>query len=308
MKTIWQTKKWWEMLVKSWQAEKIFEINWIFLEKRKIALWEYWLFIIWINNSYFSYINKNKKEFINLCKKEKCLFLQIEFIDYKFYFSLDFWENLIKNFKYWYYKKFITQYTAVIDLSMTEESILYKMKQKWRYNIKLAEKKWVLVKEVEKTDENIKLFYNLMKETTQKKWFHWNTFEYYKIFLNQLDNSKLLLAYYDWIVISWWIFIFDTDLSIYYYWASTKDITYKNLMAPYLLQREAIKIAKNIWSNLYDFLWVAQNWDKNSSLVWVTDFKKKFTEDIRFVSYSYIYINKKIKYFFINILRKIKNS
>jgi lipid II:glycine glycyltransferase (peptidoglycan interpeptide bridge formation enzyme) len=77
-------------------------------------------------------------------------------------------------------------------------------------------------------------------------------------------------------------------------------------MAPYLVQWEAIKYAKSIWSRIYDFLWVASPEEKNSSLVWVTDFKKKLTKDIRKVSKSYIFINNKLKYFLINILRKIK--
>jgi lipid II:glycine glycyltransferase (peptidoglycan interpeptide bridge formation enzyme) len=48
------------------------------------------------------------------------------------------------NFKFWkidYYKKFITPYTALIDLEKTEEDILADMKPKGRYNIKLAKKK-----------------------------------------------------------------------------------------------------------------------------------------------------------------------
>lgn len=74
----------------------------------------------------------------------------------------------IKNFKKWYYKKFITPYTALIDVTQTEDEILSLMKPKWRYNIKLASKKWVKVQKVEKTDENIKIYYDLMMETTSR--------------------------------------------------------------------------------------------------------------------------------------------
>lgn len=45
---IWQTKKWWEMLISSKQAEKIIQIDSIQIEKRKIALGQYGLFIIWL--------------------------------------------------------------------------------------------------------------------------------------------------------------------------------------------------------------------------------------------------------------------
>jgi len=76
---------------------------------------------------------------VELCKKEKALFIQIEFLNYSGnlktkYFDLD-------TLDFGYYKKFINQYTAIIELNQTEEEILSGMKPKGRYNIKLATKK-----------------------------------------------------------------------------------------------------------------------------------------------------------------------
>jgi lipid II:glycine glycyltransferase (peptidoglycan interpeptide bridge formation enzyme) len=53
------------------------------------------------------------------------------------------------------------------------------------------------VKEVEKTKENVEIFYNLMCETTARDDFHGNTLDYYFIFLNELENSKLLFAEFE---------------------------------------------------------------------------------------------------------------
>jgi len=78
------------------------------------------------------------------------------------------------------------------------------------------------------------------------------------------------------------------------------------MMAPYLLQWEAIRYFKNNGYEIYDFLWVASPDEKNSSLAWVSDFKYKFTSDIKNVSKSYIFINKKFVYNLINFVRKIK--
>ena len=298
--SIWQTKKWQEMLKESNQIEKSFELRWIFIEKRKVAMWEYWLFVVWGNFSTFDH--NLEKELLELAKEENSLFIQIENIDY---FSLNLSIDS-KNFKPWFYKKFITPYTAVINIEESEDIILSKMKPKWRYNIRLAEKKWVVVKEYEKNKKNIKDFYNLIIETTTRDWFSWNSLDYYEKFLNLIPESKLLSAEYDWKIIASWIFTYNDDTVIYYYWASTSDKEYRNLMAPYLLQWMAIKIWKDLWFKLYDFLWVSSPWEENSSLAWVTDFKKKFTSDIRKVSSSYIYVNKKFKYWFINFLRKIK--
>ncbi len=308
--SIWQTKKWQEMLKESEQVSDFFELDGIFVEKRFIWFWEYALFIIWLDKNRLN--DKILEKLKKLAKKEQSLFLQIEFLDYKNFNSFDNLQSLFDNrkeknwFNKWYYKKFITPYTAIIDLTKTEEEILADMKAKWRYNIKLAKKKWVEVQIVEKTDKNIKDFYNLMIETTSRDWFNGNSFEYYKKFLNILDNSKLILAKKDWITIASWIFIFDKEVSIYYYWASTSKKEYRNLMAPYLVQWEAIKYAKSINSKIYDFLWVADPNNKNDPLSWVTDFKKKFTKDIIKVSESYIFINKSIKYFVLQALRKIK--
>jgi len=296
--SIWQTKSWQEMLKKSGQVSEFFNINNIFIEKRQVALWEFWLFILWIEKELKW---KDVNELIKLCKKENCLFIQIETIDYEGKFNFK-----INSFKEWYYKKFITPFTSIINLWETEEEILSKMKPKGRYNIKVARKKWVEVKKVEKTDDNIKKYYDLMIETTSRDSFNGNSIDYYKTFLNSLKNSELLLAYV-WVkVVAWWIFTFDKDVSIYYYWASTSDKEYRNLMAPYLLQWTAIIIWKELWSKLYDFLWVATPWDTNSELAWVTDFKLKLSKDVRNVSDSYIWINKWFKYFIIHLLRKLR--
>lgn len=296
--SIWQTKKWQEMLKESVQVSDFFEVEWIYIEKRKVAFWKFGLFVLWANES----IGKNVNKLIELCKKQKALFLQIETIDYnnKLYFI----EN--KKFKKWYYKKFITPHTSVVDLTKTDDEILALMKPKWRYNIKVARKNNIEIKEVNKVDEKINLFYDLMNETTSRDWFSWNSLDYYKNLLNSLDNSKLLLAYKDDKAVAWWIFIFDKEISIYYYWASTSLKKYTNLMAPYLLQWEAIQVAKKYNSKIYDFLWIMTPGDSDTSLKWVTDFKLKLSKDVRNVSDSYIYINKKIQYFIINILRKLK--
>jgi len=287
------------MLKKSGQVSDYFEVDWIFVEKRSIWLWEFWLFVLWIEKEINEKIFQKLKK---LTKKENCLFIQIETINYEN--NLNILNEKILN--KWYYKKFITPYTAIINLEKSEEDILANMKPKWRYNIKLARKKWVEVEIVSKTKENIKSYYDLMLETTSRDNFSGNSFEYYKIFLESLEKSKLILAKKDWVVIAWGIFIFDKDVSIYYYWASTSKKEYRNLMAPYLVQWTAIIYAKSIKSKIYDFLWVASPEEKNSSLTWVTDFKKKLTKDIRKVSESYIFVNKKFKYFLINFLRKLK--
>lgn len=311
--SIWQTKSWWKFLISSGQAEEIFEVSDIRIEKRQVSLWEYWLFALWVDVKNIS--DKIFKKLEDLCKQQDCLFIQLETLDYNLAPPLPLgeeiqrwglWEIVWGNWKKGYYKKFITPYTAVIDLEKSEDDILAAMKPKGRYNIKLARKKWVEVTLSKNSNTDIESFYSLMQETTSRDSFVGNSLDYYKKFLSENKNSKLLLAKKDRLVITAGIFIFDEDVSIYYYGASTSDKQYRNLMAPYLLQWEAVLLAKSHWSKLYDFLWVAAPDEQNSELSGVTSFKKKLTPDIRKVSESYIYINKKWKYRLIQILRNLK--
>ncbi len=297
--SIWQTPYWKNLLLESNQAQHVFEVEWIFIEKRSIWLWKYWLFALWVEENQ----EINEERIIELCKKENALFAQIE----TFSVEKNFFPTL-KYFQKWCYKKFITPYTALIEVSKTEEEILANMKPKWRYNIHLATKKWVEVFEGEKTQKNIKIFFDLMIETTSRDRFSGNTLEYYKNFLEIIPESALIFTKFEWKILSAWIFIFDREISIYYYWASTSDKKYRNLMAPYLMQWFAIKKAKETGSKYYDFLWVASPWELNSPLAWVTDFKLKFTPDVKKVSESYLFINKKISYFLFLILKKIKSK
>ena len=290
---IWQTQPWADMLRTSWQVEQTYVIDGVHIEKRSIAFGQYGLFVLWVVPVLSS------DRLIALCQQEKCLFLQIET-----YTTDIFQESSCFNIlREWYYKKFIPPYSALIDMTQSLDDILAGMKSKGRYNIKLAQKKWVTCRAVEKTPENIRHFYNILLETTTRDSFAGNSLEYYTQFLNILTGSELFLAYLDEEVIAGGIFVFDTEVSLYYYWASSNK--HRNVMAPYLVQYTALCEAKNRGSRYYDFLWVAWPNEKNSPLAGVTDFKKKFTADIRHVSQSYIWVRNKPFYMIIQLLRKL---
>ena len=70
---------------------------------------------------------------------------------------------------------------------------------------------------VEKSDRHIKIFHELMSETTSRDKFSGHSFEYFKTFLNSLENSELILAYYQDEVIAGGVFVFDLEVPIYYY-------------------------------------------------------------------------------------------
>lgn len=312
--TLWQTQYWQELLRVSHQAQKTFEIDGVFLEKRSLGFGQFWLFALGVEQHQSIHFEKIKK----LCREENALFVQVETFGISEFVPPQ-WGGkrsdsevegvLVKNsekFQLWYYKKFITPYTALIDLSKTLDEILSRMKPKGRYNIKVAEKKWLTVSSVEKTSENIKIFYDLMCETTSRDHFSGNSMKYYEDFLHIIPRSELIFVKSEEKVVSAGIFVFWEEISLYYYGASTSDTAYRNMMWPYLMQYFSIQKAQEMGSKWYDFLWVATPWDEKSSLAGVTDFKSKFTSDFREVSRSYLYVAKPFLYGVFQLLRKLK--
>lgn len=273
------------------ETEQIF----VYVEKRKVSFGEHGLFVV----GYEWPIDERLEEnLVSLCEEEKCLFLQIETLDYSLVADTSFHDTELQQ---GYYKKFIPPYTAVIDLEKTLDDILAAMKPKGRYNIRLAEKKWVTIERVETNPKNIHIFHDLIIETTNRNNFSANNCQYYEMFFKRLSEGELFFAYYQEKVIAAGIFIPSGNTFLYYYGASSNE--YRNIMAPYLLQWEAIKYAQEQGFQLYDFLGIAGPDEKNSPLAGVTDFKKKLSPDTRYVSESFIYIHKKMKYKLIQNLR-----
>lgn len=305
--SIWQTIEWNLMQQNAWYIDSGFFVwvfeenilkNYVIIEKRLIWGWKFGNFIIWwIINNYW--LEELENEIIKIWKDEKVIFTQIENLE-----ELDF-----KNFSTWFYKAFIEKYTAVVDLQKTEEEILTNMKQKGRYNIKVAQKNWVEIKKVDNNEMNLDIFYNLLSETKDRDDFSVNSKNFFKEFLNYIYKNNIWWLYFaikDEEIIASWIFIFYWKTCLYYYWASTSDNSKRKFMATYLLQWFVITEAKLTWCEIFDFLGIANPEDKNSHLAWVTDFKLKLTNNIKKFPDSRIYIHKKIMFAIFKIIKKIK--
>ncbi len=158
--------------------------------------------------------------------------------------------------------------TLVLDLSMDEKELLSSMKPKGRYNIKVAEKHGVtIIRETFSRDtiegsQSFKRFYELMDETTKRDGFFGNTVDYYRDLLSFEDAYKfndryiyLYSAIYNGVIIASAITEFYGNTAIYYYGASSNEN--RNVMAPYLLQWQMIKDAKQFGCQYYDFLGVS---------------------------------------------------
>ena len=90
------------------------------------------------------------------------------------------------------------RYVFRLDLKgKTEDEIFKAFHQKTRYNVRLAIKKGVVVKEG--TRENLKDFYEIMKVTGKRDDFIIRPLEYFQKMYDELgkEHVKLLMAYYE---------------------------------------------------------------------------------------------------------------
>lgn len=152
------------------------------------------------------------------------------------------------------------QDTLVLDLSMSEEELLNGMHHKTRYNIRLAVKHGVIIREAQ-AEADLEIFWRLMTATAKRDDFHSHPHDYYlnlwKSFAdtdinNQLDLTiKLLIAQKGNEPLAAGLFSFFGDRAVYLHGASADSR--RELMAPYLLQWQAIKIAKLAGYQIFDF-------------------------------------------------------
>ncbi|OHD20725.1 MAG: hypothetical protein A2086_14315 [Spirochaetes bacterium GWD1_27_9] len=250
-----------------------------------------------INDDIYNFFLQNIDD---IAKKNNLLFTSVDSITPK----NDMLEQIIqksKNHKL-NVKLPIPQYTNVIDLNLSEEEILKQMKPKGRYNIKLAEKKDVKVRIGDIND--VSIFYQILKETTERDGFRPNPEEYYSIMLEKLKNSIILVATHETDILSCGIFTYTKYQGLYYYGASSN--LKRNFMSPYLLQWEAIKIAKQKGCDYFDFLGIAAPDNPTDPLSGVTDFKLKFSENIICFQTPYHIIHKKFIYSLFGLIKNIK--
>ncbi len=171
--------------------------------------------------------------------------------------------------------------TRLIDLTQSEEQILAQMKQKGRYNIRLAEKHDVIVEQ----STDIEAFTRLAAETARRDGFTAPPASRYQKFLQSLPGAFLVLAYptikqtIKPCPIAGLLGAIWNGTGIYYYGAS--DYAHRSLMAPYLLQWKAMKLCKAAGCHTYDLLGIAPPATSNqqpdiSSWSGISRFKEQF--------------------------------
>lgn len=151
-------------------------------------------------------------------------------------------------------RRLFTPTTFWIDLTKSEEELLKSFSSKTRYNIRLAERKGVVVKE-DNSDKAFGRYLELTRETTQRQAFFAHTEKYHKLMWKHLKDAgiaHLLTAIYQNEIITTWILFVWKDFLYYPYGASTDK--HKEVMANNLMMWEAIKFGKKEGLKTFD-LW-----------------------------------------------------
>lgn len=193
---------------------------------------------------------KNWQELIAYIKQKGCIFLKIEPSNLK---QLpEFVKCLSKTVR-----DVNPMATMVLNLSKSIEEILQSFHQKTRYNINLAERKNLTVK----WEKNFPIFWELMKKTGARDGFGLHPEKNYRAAVENETTRQITIYSGNTPVAAGCFWIFKNTC---YYLYGASDHNYRQLMAPYLVQWEAIKMAKNSGCKYYDFFGVAPRTNSES--------------------------------------------
>jgi peptidoglycan pentaglycine glycine transferase (the first glycine) len=192
-------------------------------------------------------LNELLPEIDQVCRENRAIFLKVE---------PDVWEdpNEIHDYKkegFKHTKPIQPRQTIFINIAENEDLILAGMKQKTRYNIRLAEKKEIRIA----SSNDIEIFHQMMMITGKRDGINAHSQAYfqkaYDLFRSS-GNCELLFAYFQDEPVAALMVFAQGKMAWYMYGASTE--IERNRMPTYLLQWEAIRWAKTKGCEFYD-LW-----------------------------------------------------
>lgn len=161
----------------------------------------------------------------------------------------------------------------VLHIRPDEKTLLADMKEKWRYNIRLAGRKGVKVRAAQSA-EDVRAWYKVLQITSERDHFGIHTLDYYlrawHIFALR-NQARLFLAEYEGQLLAGIFVGLFAKQALYLYGASSNE--HRSLMPNYLLQWEAIRWAKSEGATRYDFWGIAETNNQNEALAGVSRFK-----------------------------------
>ncbi len=238
--------------------------------------------------------SKKTLEFItDYCKKNNVIFVKIEPYEDKSKIKDQRSKLQIKN------QKLIKsthplfpEWTQIIDVTKSEDELLKSMHPKTRYNIRLAQKKGVVVKEMS-NEKGFEIFSRLYFDTCKRQKYYGHTPRYHKIVWEALkkDIAHILIAFYNETPIATYELFHFKDVLYYPYGGTSTE--YRNVMAPNLLMWEAILLGKKLGAKYFD-MWgsLPPQYNQNHPWAGFTRFKEGYGgEFVQFVGSYDLVIN-----------------
>ncbi|MDX9957209.1 MAG: peptidoglycan bridge formation glycyltransferase FemA/FemB family protein [Spirochaetia bacterium] len=212
--------------------------------------------------------------------------------------------------------------TVVLDLSCTEEELLARMKPKWRYNIRLAEKKNVSI--TEESSSALDVFYTLYEQTAARDRISVHPKSYYEKLFEHASryhtgtvqatrvpaifsegrpsdvkeephpDLRLWVARHDSQALACIVTLFYGTTATYLYGASSDEK--RNLMPAYALQWAAIKAARNAGCREYDMYGIPPTNDEQHPMAGLYRFKTGFGGELRHYPGAWDYVFRPLLY------------
>jgi len=151
-------------------------------------------------------------------------------------------------------RPFFYKHTFLIDLTKSEDELLKQMRQKTRYNLKLAQKHGVKIVE-DSSEKAFEAYLHLLEETTVRQRFYAHTTGYHRKMweiLKPAGIARLLKAEYQGEILAAWILFKFHEVLYYPYGASSSR--HRRVMANNLMMWEAMKLGKKLGCKVFD-LW-----------------------------------------------------
>jgi peptidoglycan pentaglycine glycine transferase (the first glycine) len=181
----------------------------------------------------------------------------------------------------WQYSQDQIQFrnTVMLDVSLPDEDLLARMKQKTRYNVRLGPKKGLRVRKG--TTSDWPLLYKMYAETSVRDGFVIRDEAYYRVVWQSFAGSSapLIAETADGEAVAG-VFLFHFSGRAYYIYGMSRE-AHRDLMPNYLLQFEAMRWARQQGCEVYDLWGAPELFDESDSMWGVFRFKEGLGGQVR---------------------------
>jgi len=311
MNSFFQSPEWEQFKLKT-GYKRSYRINDILVLERQLPLGRSMLYSPLVAEKNYESRIKNQgfiERVVKIGKENNAIFYRLELDIPKelstFHFPLS-TRNFVKSFE-----EMQPENNWVVDITKEENEILAQMKQKGRYNIKVAEKNNIEITSSNNIGKELDIFYDLYSKTGKRKGVTYRGKAYFKNMLDILGKIDYARTYAatakidgKTVPLAAAVIIFYGKEALYLYGGSSDE--YKNLMAPYLLHWKIMLDAKEKGIEEYNFLGVAPTEDPNHPWAGITRFKKQFGGSQEDIMGSYDLILKPLEYQLFKIAERLR--